>query len=1025
MLDNMLDKKIPMLALFFLFFLFFLGGCEVESKAKVSPDQGKTSLSLRQGKDIFGSFQFSIESFIKDDQVIFEGAKLLEQKVGRYWQSVTVHWGFRTKGGGVTYWVQKSHNYDNPSDKTAYAMQASEAHKDKFVPEALPAALLQQSELQVVARLNVGQFEINAALDLPPDFKTQLLKVTNIYGRIQSQSAHNVASVFVVHKSSGEMYQSYSDTNGNYRVVVQNHGEFFLLVLKDGMKPSVQSFSFNKGAVSEIRGKDAVLSASGVSVANNQLYDVSQGSWAGVSAGGLSVAGKTIWAKDSTPLPHATLLFYNRASKKLYFLRSDEKGAFSLNLPMDAAIQDGDLSPLMLAPRAYGHSFGKGTLTLGQEEPISKQLQSLAFTLEPNFKAAPQLSWGRQSSGGPSGFVGRNAQQIENEAVRYGFSGSSPTVQLDLKLFDPLDLEGASPKILWKHNGRLVRGQTGLRESFALSSPGRHTITAEVENIRAKSSITRQFFLDASHTGKPTDPAVKLEYQVQNGRVLSSSPSVVQIEQSGATAVVLKLASEAVDPSTGTSAGLKKEWFIDGVKASPKDPDKPSFTLSAGRQELRLQVSNAKDSRSVSTVSKVYIVSSALSSRSPTVRLGRGSSGGVLSSGLGTPSNPLRYPVAGSGDRFKVTVKPLVSDPVGGRLDYSWSIVPADGVSRSTSKEDFELGVGTHSISVTVKNADGLFATVSRTYRIVSGWSLPSGYSAAWGSQSSGGVGAVAAGDPKTTFGHDGRNPVSLKLEAELKRASVPLPKVEWYVDRELQEAKGNALESFALSGAAGRAVQRTVQAIGHDVNGQVLQLKRVFTLKPRLARPSISQFAPSVNSIRVSWNRVANANGYTLYYSSSLNFATGAASSVDITGGQIVTKNIGGLNQNTVYYFRLLAKAGSSTVYLNSQESPERSSRTATPQPLPQLSTPILRSIQKTTRSSGRHKLQVDWLHVPHRSSYDILYRVDGGFWHTFNTPIASFNYYGSSNTTVDIKITAKASGYRISNELLISYRL
>ncbi|MEM9423625.1 MAG: hypothetical protein AAF975_02405, partial [Spirochaetota bacterium] len=834
--------------------MLFFWGCE-EATKKAAPEK-KSILVLAQSRDSAGNYIFSIDSLIKDGQVILERGKVPEEALKEVWGLVNVRWGFRKKTGGNAdtkiYWMQKNERYNDPKDSTKYVVSAPETSKDKFVPHELPSALLQEKNenIEVVAEVSVSPFVKQGTIGVPLNFKRELLKVTEIYGQLLNKSAvegnraqgRAVAggAVFVIHQGSGQIFQAHSDVNGNYQVSVRFYDKFFLIALKEGMQPVVQTFTILEAdGLKEIRGKNVMMPElpAGTSIANNRLYDVTKSSLGSSSPQGLKVSGSTVSIKDRAVIPRAFLLFYNRGDQKIYFLRSSDRGEFSLQLPMDTSFGDGDISDVEFTGSAYGYTFERGSFTLGQGGMISSQLKVVELTPDPKVDAKPQLSWGPRTSGGESGFVPVDEEGKE-KTVTFGYSGSVVNVLMDLRIFDPLS-GGSTGKVVWKVDGRIQSGRSSTYESFGLDGKGLHTVTADVSNSRASNSISRKFFLDPNSTNKPGVPVVHMKYEVQGGKVVktskdSSGNEIVGIEKSD-SAVKLLVNVRLLNPSTGDGSGLTKKWSLNGSPVTPANADSPAFDLKPGDNIVKLEVSNAAGTKTVITT---YRLSSPSSSRTPVVKFGKGTSGGVIPEGssLGTADNPLVYPVRVSGEKFKIKVKPLVTDPVGGALKYRWVITPEDGSTKTQAEETFELGVGSYTISVTVTNAENMFATASRSYKVAVGTALPSGYKARWTSRSSGGAGDIPAGDKRTTFGYKG-SPVRVKLDADLRDAeNVWLRNLEWYVEGDLQD-NSNATESFDLSGVRGSKVARQVMIIGRDGTGVPIPLRRVFTLDPNSDR--------------------------------------------------------------------------------------------------------------------------------------------------------------------------------------------
>ncbi|MEM9423242.1 MAG: fibronectin type III domain-containing protein [Spirochaetota bacterium] len=396
----MLREKVK----FTLLSLILLGllslACE-EEKKKGPPK--KTSLVLAQNETDSGRFEFRLESFMKENTIILERGKIANEQVKEYWGRVNVRWGFRRKIEGDNesriYWMQKNARYNSEDDMVKYAMEADEDKKDRFIPDELPGALLQEKEanLEVVAEISeaagTNQLVKLGFLDLPPNFKQKLMRTTDVFGKVLERvgdASDNLqpvakAAVYVVHKSSGKIFQVHSDLSGKYRVSVRFYDEFFLVVLRDGMVPSSQKIQILKAqGLSEIE-KDIVLTkipAGGV-FEENVLYDVTEGNLKKAASTGLKVSGLTVSSRDAgLVVPGAQLFFYNKSDKKVYFLRSDRVGKFNLKLP-SLTMSDTGVSDLGFTASAYGYEFEKGSFILGDggdNAQISSQLKVISLT---------------------------------------------------------------------------------------------------------------------------------------------------------------------------------------------------------------------------------------------------------------------------------------------------------------------------------------------------------------------------------------------------------------------------------------------------------------------------------------------------------------------------------------------------------------------------------------------------------------------------------------------------------------------
>ena len=204
MLFDLIFKRLFAVSLSLL--ALFVWGCEDSSDSGSEP---LISMMLSDKKlEDTGEFEFSIDSFIKDDYIVLEHGKLAADQLSAFWTGVAVRWGLRQKTAyseatdeaeesssedssaalgetPETFWLQRSDNYSDDSDTTEYEVIAEEDKKQVFVlsPQGLknylPAELadIPVEELEVVAEASLaaqaaeGQFKATASIELPADFR--------------------------------------------------------------------------------------------------------------------------------------------------------------------------------------------------------------------------------------------------------------------------------------------------------------------------------------------------------------------------------------------------------------------------------------------------------------------------------------------------------------------------------------------------------------------------------------------------------------------------------------------------------------------------------------------------------------------------------------------------------------------------------------------------------------------------------------------------------------------------------------
>ncbi|GFO61260.1 hypothetical protein GMST_35850 [Geomonas silvestris] len=136
----------------------------------------------------------------------------------------------------------------------------------------------------------------------------------------------------------------------------------------------------------------------------------------------------------------------------------------------------------------------------------------------------------------------------------------------------------------------------------------------------------------------------------------------------------------------------------------------------------------------------------------------------------------------------------------------------------------------------------------------------------------------------------------------------------------------------------------------------------------------------PADAQLNVSWNAVAGATGYEVYYSTTSDSSTATRFTGDSNTAD-TTCTITGLTNGTAYYVwaRAVNSAGGSS--LTAAAAP------ATPQP--PLATPAL-----TTVTPGDGQVTLTWSAVTGATSYEVYY-------HTASDALAATMFTGDSNTS------------------------
>ena len=210
MLSALIFKRLFAVSLVLL--ALFVWSCEDSSSDSDSGPETLMELDSRKLQSS-GEFEFSIDSFIKDDYFILENGELATDQFADFWSGVAVRWGLRQKTADgeatdeaeesssedsseaadaipETFWLQRSENYSDEGDATVYQVTATEGEKQFFVlkPQNLNSYLpfelasIPVEDLEVVAetfqaaQTAEGQFQATASIELPADFSTDVAR---------------------------------------------------------------------------------------------------------------------------------------------------------------------------------------------------------------------------------------------------------------------------------------------------------------------------------------------------------------------------------------------------------------------------------------------------------------------------------------------------------------------------------------------------------------------------------------------------------------------------------------------------------------------------------------------------------------------------------------------------------------------------------------------------------------------------------------------------------------------------------
>ena len=164
-----------------------------------------------------------------------------------------------------------------------------------------------------------------------------------------------------------------------------------------------------------------------------------------------------------------------------------------------------------------------------------------------------------------------------------------------------------------------------------------------------------------------------------------------------------------------------------------------------------------------------------------------------------------------------------------------------------------------------------------------------------------------------------------------------------------------------------------------------------------KLSAPSLSLTTNGTNAIDVTVGSVANASGYTLEYSTNSNFSNSVTRSVSAG-----TMTISGLNENTWYYFRVMATGTGD--YCDSNYT-SKSAKTASKLPAPSLS----------VIANGANAINVTVGAVSNASGYTLQYSTNSNFTNATTMNVSAGTRTISSlneNTTYYFRVMATGSG-------------
>ncbi len=343
---------------------------------------------------------FEMQNFVHTDLAVFEEGEVSTPAQQQLWDSAGIRWGFRKKDNPEPiFWVQKNKSFTTKEGEDSYTIEVEDKDKAKFAPQNLPVPLLQESEsnLEIYGEINVEGTTVGGTLDLPPDFKSKIQQQRVISGKVLDFAQIRLkkpdkfvpeASIYYIHKETGMVFQTFSDLNGEYSVLVMSYyGNFYRVVLAEGMWPLVEDYELAYGAdQSVLNNNDLGLNAlpGETTIANDVLYDITEYNDStqkipdkAISEGD-SIQINTIDNTSEEPktIPGVLLLFYDKVDKKIYFAKTGQNGSPNVKLPTRSS---GTVSGIIFVPAAFGYIPEYRSLVLGQGNIPKTKLRTIGF----------------------------------------------------------------------------------------------------------------------------------------------------------------------------------------------------------------------------------------------------------------------------------------------------------------------------------------------------------------------------------------------------------------------------------------------------------------------------------------------------------------------------------------------------------------------------------------------------------------------------------------------------------------------
>ena len=193
---------------------------------------------------------------------------------------------------------------------------------------------------------------------------------------------------------------------------------------------------------------------------------------------------------------------------------------------------------------------------------------------------------------------------------------------------------------------------------------------------------------------------------------------------------------------------------------------------------------------------------------------------------------------------------------------------------------------------------------------------------------------------------------------------------------------------------------------------------------KVKLSAPaSVRSTDTSSSSITLEWAQVTNASSYEVYYSKNTGFAIDGSDVTKVTVSSGTSQRITGLQANSTYYFKVVAKG--SGKYTDSDASAQKSESTDA-RGSGSVGNGKLTTPSSITLTPSSDSIAVTWAQVTNASSYEVYYSKNTGFAIGAASGVTKVTVSGgtsqnvtglTANTSYYFRIVAKANNWTDSD--------